>query len=823
MIRNLLYTVFRSVRKNVFFSALNVIGLAIGMAVFLLIAQYVRFEKSFENFIPGYENIYRITLQTYSSHVLTMASAENYPGVGPAMKSEFPEVADYARLYNMGYKNNVVITNKDAKPIPIAVKQNHFLYADSSFLPMMNYKMVKGNAATALAAPLTAVISEDYSRIYFGNEDPIGKNLLMQDDDANYELVTVTGVFKNLPDNTHLKFDILFSYKTLYTRGEHAIERYDKSWGRKDMYTFVKLHAGTNRENLEAKLTALVDKYKSGLKQSQEKNVLQLQPLKDIHLKSDLAEETETNGSNRIVLFMAIIGIFILVIAWINYINLSTARTLERAKEVGIRKAIGAPKKHLIAQFLTEAALVNLFSVILAWALVAISLSWFNTLSGLSLSSAYLVQPWFLLLLVLLWLGGAFLSGLYPAVAFSSFKPVIVLKGKMKNDFHGIALRKGLVVMQFMASIILIAGTIVVYRQLDFMTNRDLGLNIDQVLVLQRPGIANTDGQKLNAAIDAFRNELKKNPSIESVSASMTVPGKQREYKGVIKRFGSNTKDSALLRINTMDDEFIDVFKMKILAGREFSRDYISDEDSAVILTESASRLLGFKTPGDAIGKILQVPIFDDDAKPVIVGVVNDYHQLSIKKTLEPTLFLCTIYRGEYYSVRIKTKNLSPIVDYVRSSWTKAFPGNPFDYFFLDDYFNQQYSNERKFGKLFATFAVLAIVIGCVGLFGLSSYMASQRKKEISIRKVLGASVITISMILSKNFLKLIIISIVIATPLSWLVMDKWLQDFAYRINIDWWIFVVAGLIALLIAFLTVSYQAIKAALANPVKNLRSE
>lgn len=752
-----------------------------------------------------------------------MASAENYPGVGPAIKSEFPEVAEYARLYNMGYKNNVVITYKDAKPVPIALKQHHFLYADAAFLPMMNYKMVKGNAATALDAPLTAVISEDHARIYFRNEDPVGKTLLMQDDDANYELVTVTGVFNNLPASTHLKFDILFSYKTLYTRGENAILRYDKSWGRKDMYTFIKLQAGTNPENLEAKLPALVNKYKPGLKQSQEKNVLHLQPLKDIHLQSNLAEEAASNGSDRIVLFMAIIGIFVLIIAWINYINLSTARALERAKEVGIRKVMGAPKKQLVAQFLAEAALVNLFSVILSWVLVIISLTWFNTLSGLSLSSDYLVQPWFLLLILLLWLGGTFLSGLYPALVLSSFKPVVVLKGKMKHNLHGIVLRKGLVVVQFMASIVLIAGTIFVYRQLDFMMTRDLGINIDQVLIVQRPGIADTNREKFNADIDVFRNELKKNPSIESISASMTVPGKQREFKSTVKRFGSNTNDSALVRINTMDDEFIDVYKMKLLAGRKFSRHRVSDEDSAVILTESASRILGFKNPGDAIGKILHVPVFDDDAKPIIVGVVNDYHQLSLKKTLDAGLFLSSMYNGEYYSVRVKANNLSQIVDYVRSSWTKAFPGNPFDYFFLDDYFNRQYSNERKFGKLFTTFAVLAIVIGCVGLFGLSSYMAGQRRKEISIRKVLGASVTNISTLLSKDILKLILISIVSATPISWFVMDKWLQDFAYRVDMEWWVFVVAGGMALLIAMVTVSYQAVKAALVNPVRNLRGE
>ncbi len=819
MIRYILLAAFRGLRKNAFSTALNSIGLAIGMAVLLLIAQYVHFEKSFENFIPGNENIYRVTLQTYNANKLTMASAENYPGVGPAMKNEFPEVADFARLYNMGYKNNVVITRKDARPGPIALKQTRFLYADASFLPMMNYTMVKGNAKTALATPLTAVISEDCARIYFRNEDPIGKTLLMQDDDANHELVTVTGVFKNLPANTHLKFDMLFSYKTLFTRGEYSIERYDKSWSRKDMYTFVKVRADADREKLEAKLPALVEKYKQG----QEKNIFHLQPIKDIHLTSDLAEETETNGSDRMVFFMSIIGIFVLVIAWINYINLSTARAVERAKEVGIRKVIGSPKKQLVAQFLTEAGLVNLFSAILAGGFVAISLDWFNTLSGLSLTGAHLLQSWFLLLMLLLWLAGTFLSGLYPALVLASYKPVMVLKRKMKNSLHGIVLRQGLVVIQFIASIALIAGTIIIYRQLDFMMSRDLGLNMEQVLVVQRPGIADTDGQKFNTAIDVFRHELKKNPVIEAVAASMTVPGKQREYKGIIKRFGSNTNDSALLRINTMDDEFVDVYKMKLLAGREFSRHHISDEDSAVILTESASRLLGFKTPEEAIGKILQVPIFDDNAKPIIVGVVNDYHQLSLKKILEPTLFLCTIYRGEYYSVRVNTKNISSAVEHISDSWTKAFPGNPFDYFFLDDYFNRQYANEQKFGKLFTTFSVLAIMIGCVGLFGLSYYMASQRRKEISIRKVLGASVTNISMHLSKSFLQLVMIAIVIATPLSWLMMDKWLQDFAYRVNIDWWVFVVAGVIALLVAMTTVSYQSIKAAIANPVKNLRSE
>ena len=822
MIRNLLISALRSLKKNKFFSLLNISGLAIGMAVFLLIAQYVQFEKSYENFIPGRENIYRVKLETYSANEMTMASAENYPGVGPAMKSEFPEVIEYARLYNMGYKNNVVVTYKEARPEPVAIKQHNFLYADSAFLPLMKYEMTKGNAVTALAEPNTAVVSEKYAKIYFKNQDPIGKTLVMQDDDFNYELAKVTGVFKDLPANTHLKFEILFSYKTLYTRGDEASERYNQSWEGKDMYTFVELRAGSDPGKIEAKFPALVDKYKPQLKQSQQKNVLSLQPLKDIHLKSDLAEEAEANGSDRIVLFMGMIGIFVLVIAWINYVNLSTARALERAKEVGIRKVVGAFKKQLIIQFMVEAALINMLSAILAWGMTSIALPYLNTIAGISLTSSYLLQSWFLVLIIVLWLGGTLLSGLYPAFVLSSFKPIIILKGKMKNSTRGIMLRKVLVIIQFMASIALIAGTLIVYRQLTYMMNRDLGVNIDQVLVVQRPGIADTNRSVFNSSIDLFRHELKKNPAIQTVSTSLTVPGKQRQYKVLVKGLGSGINDSAIVRVNSMDYEFMDVFKMKMIIGRNFSPDYPQDENVSVILTETASRLLGFKKPEVAIGKTLTVPDFGDD-KFVVVGVVNDYHQVSLKKTLDPTIFICTLHGGEFYSVRFSGGNSSQIVDDVRQAWTKAFPSNPFEYFFLDNYFNQQYSNERKFAKLFTTFSILAMIIGCMGLFGLSAYMASQRIKEIGIRKVLGASVSNIASMLSKDFLKLIMISMCIATPVTWLVMNTWLRDFAYRVSIGWWVFAIAGAAALLIASITISFQAIKSAIANPVKSLRTE
>ncbi|HEU4858956.1 MAG TPA: ABC transporter permease, partial [Chitinophagaceae bacterium] len=475
MIKNLLLTALRSLKKNKFFSLLNISGLAIGMAVFLLIAQYVRFEKSYESFVSGKENIYRVKLEVYDKNELIMASAENYPGVGPALVTELPEVVSYARLYNMGYKNNVVITNENAKPDPIAFRQRRFLYADSTFLPMMGYEMVKGNAKDALKDPFTAVISEKYAKMYFGKEDPIGKTLHLRDDDFVDELVKVTGVFKELPSNTHLKFDVLFSYNSLYPRGDWAVQRYRLGWRRKDMYTFIQLKPGTDPKKTEAKFPAIVAKYKPELKESTQKQLLGLQPLKDIHLTSDLTEEPETNGNARTVFFLGLIGIFVLIIAWINYVNLSTARALERAKEVGVRKVIGAVKGQLISQFLTEAALVNLLSVLIAWGLTFLCLSSFNTMSGLALDKTYLVQPWFFALLFLLWIVGSLLSGFYPALVLSSFKPIIVLKGKFQNANRGVLLRKGLVVTQFIASIALIAGTFIVYRQLKYMTSRDMG------------------------------------------------------------------------------------------------------------------------------------------------------------------------------------------------------------------------------------------------------------------------------------------------------------------------------------------------------------
>ncbi len=556
--------------------------------------------------------------------------------------------------------------------------------------------MISGDATTALSQPFTAVVSEKYAKMYFGNEDPIGKMLLMNDDDGANELVKVTGVFKDLPQNTHMKFDILFSYKTLFARGDWAVGRYDQSWKRRDMYVFLTLTPGTDPKTVEAKLPALVSKYKPDNVQQNVQESLFLQPLTSIHLKSALADEPEINGDERIVNFLSIIGVFVLVIAWINYINLSTAKALERAKEVGVRKVMGAMKGQLVRQFLVEAALVNMVSVLIAMFMVAAVLQYFNSISGLALTLSYLFESWYLSLALLLWVCGTALSGSYPALVLSSFRPVSVLKGKLKNSFGGVLLRKSLVVFQFIASVALIAGTLIVFNQLKFMMNHDIGMNIDQVLCIEAPGIIPSTREEFDTSLDAFRNELKQDPTVMAMSASATVPGKLREYKRVVKRYGAPADQEVSIKSNSMDYEFIDVFKMRLIAGRLFDEKYPQDSDTSIVVTESAAKLLGFKNPEDAIGQPVTVVTFNWN--PVIVGVVNDYHQLSLKKNIDPSFFYLS-KEGEFYNIRLNTSDVQSSVENVRKAWTKAFPGNPMDYFFLDDFFNRQYENERKFGK----------------------------------------------------------------------------------------------------------------------------
>lgn len=826
---NLFSRLYRSFSKNKFFTSLTILGLAIGMSMFLLIAQYVKFETSYEDFVPDASSVYRLTLDTYAGKEHVRSSAENFPAAGPALAAALPEIESYARLYNLGFKNNAIVTNEDARPNPIAIKQRRFLYADATFLSMMGYTLSSGDTKTALAEPNTAVITQELARRYFGNDDPMGKLLRMRDDDDNNDLVRITGVLPGTYDNTHLKFDILFSYKTLLTwqaggQTDYGVRRYDQSWTRSDMYTFLKLRPGTDAKNLQSKFTAVVARQVPELTELNQQYILTLQPVQDIHLTSRLSDEAESNGDARIVQFMSLIGMFVLVIAWINYVNLSTARAMERAKEVGVRKTLGAARAQLVGQFISEAAFVNLLALIVALAIVGIALPGFNRLSGLSLDASHLTKSWFLGLSCLLWVIGTIISGFYPAIVLSSFRPAAILKGKYRNSSGGILLRRSLVVFQFMASVALIASTFIVYRQLNFMTSSDIGVNIDQVVVVERPGIRPNREQGDDASmIDVFRNQLMKDPAIEGVAASTTIPGAQREWKIRMKKFEDSDDNSATIIVNTMDYSFTDVFKMKLIAGRLFSEDFVQDPDTSLIITESAARAFGFKDPADAVGQTLTFT--DYKASSVVVGVVNDYHQLSLKKSLAPVVFQCDPYGGEFYSIRLHGANvdLDGTLANIREAYQNSFPGNPFDYFFLDDYFGRQYRNERQFGALFTTFAALALVIGCLGLLGLSAYTTVQRTKEIGIRKVMGSSEQSIFWLLSIDYLRLVAWSIVLSVPVVYFLMNSWLQSFAYHTSVSWLTFPIAGAIVLVIALLTVSVQTLRAARANPVKALRYE
>lgn len=820
-----LKTFVRTFKKNRFFSLLNIFGLALGMSVFLLIALYIKFESSYENFNPSASSIYRIALEIYRNEERLQASAENYPALTHAL-ADLHEVADVTRAYNLGYKNNVIITNEHGAHGPVAFKQKRFLYADSSFLSMMGYTLAAGDIATALAEPNNAVITREYAKLYFGDENPIGKELHMHDDDNNDELVHITGVVDETHDNTHLKFDILFSYKTLFARqgdttvyAYQGIPRFDLSWTRNDMYTYVKLRAGTDVNEFTKRINTLEAKYNPNIEKSDQQNKFIVQPLNDIHLTSQLADEAELNSDGRTLYFMALIGLFVLGISLINYVNLATAQAMERAREVGVRKIMGAVKVQLVKQFLTEAALINLAGIVLSLALVSAVLPVFNSVSGLPLHVDYLIQPWFIGLLFILWTAGTLLAGFYPAWVLSSFSPLLIVKGRMKNSAKGVLLRKTLVMVQFVASVSLIAGTLIVYSQLNHMLNQNIGVNIDQVLIVERPSI----GPRLpgfNASVEAFRNELKSSAAIESFSMSFTIPGKQREYKIDVKRYGTSDDQLISVLTNSMDYEFTDVYKMNLLAGRVFSREHVQDADTSVVITASMVKQLGFKDPEDAIGQTLSIPNWYD---PIIVGVVNDYHQVSLKNPLQPTVFFCDTQNGEYYSLRIHSRNINETIAQIEKAYTKAFPGNPFEYFFLDDYFNAQYKNERQFGILFTTFAALALAIGCLGLLGLAAYTTMQRTKEIGIRKVLGSSEVGIFFHLSKEYIRLILLATVLAVPLVYFIMNEWIESFPYHISIQAEVFIIAGGFVLTMAMLTVSIQTLKAARANPVKSLRSE
>lgn len=804
MLKNYFKIAWRNITRNQVFSAINIMGLAIGIAASLLIFQYVAFELSYENTQTKADRIYRVQQDRYNDGKLSTQWAAGAFAAGNKFKEAFEEVEAYVKL-----------TKRDPSLLETAgksVKVTEHYYASSAYFEVFSTPLIQGDVRTALVEPNTVVLSETLAHKLFGNEDPVGKTLTMN----QVRAFKVTGVYKDMPANTHLKAAALYSFATFVDIVKP--NNPEDAWQWDGCLTYLLLRPGTNAQQLEAKFPALVAAASKDV-QDGSKAVYTLKSLKDIHLYSHQMMEAETNGNGSTVYLLMGIALFIVAIAWINYINLATARAINRAVEVGVRKAVGSQRSQLIAQFMVESLLLNAMAVLLALFLVVFAIPLFNSLTGQHLSFSLLRDSLFWSVLAILFLTGSFLSGLYPAFVLSGFKPVAVLKGKVISSRQGSTLRKSLVVVQFAASLFLLVGVLAVFRQIQFMRSQQLGISIDQTLVLNPP-IVSRDSTFLRKQ-EAFKKQLLQETAVRSVTVSTVVPGEPCSWNaGAIRLKGADEKQGKQYRIIGVDYDYVPAYSLKLLAGRNFSPDFGMDgNDGAVIFNKTAVKQLGFDRPEEAVGKV----IFFWGNYMRIEGVVDDFHQQSLHEAYEPLILRLIPDVQGYVSIRMSPDNANATIAAVQRSWNTVFPSNPFDYFFLDQHFDEQYRTDQRFGKVFGIFTALAILVACLGLFGLASFTIVQRTKEISIRKILGASVAEIVRLLYREFAVLIVIAFFVATPLAWFSITQWLKGYAFRTTLYWWLFALPLALVLVIAFLTVSFQSIRAALANPVDSLRSE
>ena len=667
------------------------------------------------------------------------------------------------------------------------------------------------------------ILSESYARKYFGSENPVGKSLKVRGI-GNERSVEITGVFKDYPKNSHLIIDYLLSYSTLSKIAKEQGDTENSTetaWGWYDFYTYLKLRPGTTLEQVQAKMPAFCNRYIDSKidPKSNRRTEAHLMPMQDIHLYSNFNQEAEVNGNGQAVSWLFLIAFFILGIAWINYINLATARSLERAKEVGVRKVMGALRPQLMGQFMMESLLLNFSALLLALLTAKIAMPFFSNFLEQPLEFTFTENFGFWTWMIGVFLLGTTLSGMYPAFVMSGVKPIIVLKGVLPKITGGLSMRRTLIVSQFAASIALIVGTIVVYQQIGFMRNQKLGVDIEQTLVVE--GASSVQDSLFQASFKPFKNDLMRLGNVQHVTASSSVPGEEIYWTTGARWMRAPNEANTTMYIMSMDYDFIPTFKTELVAGRAFSEKFGEDQHGRnIVLNESSLKALGLPSAEKALNE--RIILGGDTMK--IVGVMADFHHESLKKAVNPMAIL--LERGSnsrFNSIKLKTDDVSKSLAEIQQTWARYFPNDPFNYFFLNQHFDRQYKSDILFGKVFGFFAMLAILVACLGLLGLSSYNVLQRTKEIGVRKVLGANISSIVVLLSKDFLKLVVISSLIAFPLAWFAMDYWLQDFASRIEIKWWVFVLAGVSALIIALVTVSFQSIKAALMNPVKSLKTE
>ena len=808
MVKNYFKIAWRNLLKNKAFSFINIMGLSIGITVCFVIMLYVQDELSYDRFNVKADRIYRIAFKaTINGGKINESNV--MPPVAGALQRDFPEVEEATRLNQAG-KPKITYKNRSFKDDRVAL-------ADSNFFSVFTIPFIKGDAKTALIEPNSIVITKDAARKYFGNEEPLGKLLTVND--GSNTLCKVTGVINKIPANSHFHFDMFVAMSSLpYAK--------DPTWMASGMFTYIVLKKGYDYKKLEAKFPAMVEKYMGpqiqqamGLSLSQFRSKgndlgFVLQPLTKIHLANYPSNyEMEPGGDMSYVYIFGAVAVFMLLIACINFINLSTASASKRAKEVGVRKVMGSGKLQLVKQFLLESLLITFIALLLAAVLIQITLPVFNSLSGKSLVAGFsIARVGSILLLGLL---VSILAGTYPAFYLSSFKPIATLKGKLSAGTKSYGLRSSLVVFQFFISVSLITGTIIVYQQMKYIRNKKLGYDKERLLVIN-------NSYQLGNNEKVLRDELLRDSRVANVTISSYRPAGYSDNNNALGYPEGKENELTKSLEYGVDERYIPALGIEMAAGRNFSPQFSTDS-FAMIMNESAVKAFGFKNDNDALGKriVRQNSVRGTNVPFTIVGIVKDFHFKSLHEAISPLLMV--LNPGSGLIIKTKSKDVAGLLATIKERWKSFGPEDPMDYGFLDDMYNKTYAAEQKTGTILNISALLTILVACLGLFGLATYTAEQRSKEIGIRKVLGASVSQVTTMLSKEFVKLVLISCVVAFPLSWWVMYKWLQDFAYRINISWWMFVVAGIIALLIALITVSFKAIKAALANPVKSLRTE
>jgi len=806
MFKNYVKLAFRNLRKYKGYSFINLAGLAIGIACCILILLYVQDEFSFDRYAEEYDQIYRMVLDITAPDGEDISMARTPPPWAPALAQDYPEVENYVRFKTPLVSWLVSNEGKDKK-----FHEKGFYFADETVFDFFDFKLLQGDPATALQDPLSLVLTESTARRYFGDEAPVGQILRL---DNAYDL-EVTGVMQDVPRNSHFDFDILASIHTLSSIPIYNDTNY-LTWQSAmfpDLYSYVKLRDGYTIADLESKMPEFLERYLGEILNRANISVRpHFQALTSIHLHSNLEAEIRANSDVSYIYIFSAIALFVLVIACINFMNLATARSANRAQEVGMRKVVGAERKQLIGQFIGESVVLAFLSLLLAIAVVLTVLPFFNAVSGKYLGLGLTNWSFALGILGLTLLVGI-LAGSYPAVFLSSFQPVAVFRGALRAGRSNARLRKFLVVFQFALSLIFIIGTAVVYNQLRYIQNKRLGFAKEQVVVLPM------GDPRARQIYLTFKDRVLQEPDVLALSGTSSVPGGLIGVNLLLPE-GAEQGNEITLDAFLVDHDYIDAIGLELAEGRTFSLEFSTDTMQAFILNETAVRRLGWE--GEAVNKRISMGNFK---RGRVIGVVKDFHAKSLHQRIEPLVLHIAPNPDAFHwlAVRISTQNIDRALSSIQTSWEEVYPHDPFSYTFLDEDFGRLYQSDRQRGQIFLTFSILAIAIACLGLLGLASFTAEQKTKEIGIRKVLGASIPGIIRLLSVEFVRLVLLANLIAWPLAYLLMNNWLQNFAYRENIPWLIFPLAGFLSVFIALATVSFQAAKAALTNPVDSIRTE